>query len=67
MQRPIKFSSFIVVLKEFGWEFGSTWGDRRLFTKPGRLPICVRVENGKVPDSYALHALRIALEDFFRY
>ncbi len=44
MPRRIPFEAVLTVMESYGWTLTRIWQPYRVFTKPDRLPMFVRVE-----------------------
>jgi hypothetical protein len=50
MSRPIPFKVVLELCESYGWTLTRIWQPYRVFTKPGHLPLLVRVEDKSVSD-----------------
>ncbi len=48
MHHRIPFEAVLTVMQSYGWTLTRVWQPYRVFTKPDRLPILVRVEEKSV-------------------
>lgn len=53
MAELVPFEQVLAYLEEHGWELVKIWPPYRMFSKPGRLPIMVPVEDKMVTVEYA--------------